>query len=179
MLDSVGVQNEPSQDVSLWYTDCFEVKTALAKGSGETSAHAELPSRTWIRGLAHHKRLPEITSFDLFMRQGVHGVCVWGGVSDSLMYAGFHTYVCNYICLFSLANLFYIYVIIRSAMRTVRIEKSVFLPCNSFTPWDGAFVHARSWGWTDKVGSLPHRHIQHQRCYKGQGHGRDVHWFFG
>lgn len=75
------------------------------------------------------------------------------------MYAGFHTYVCNYICLFSLANLSYIYVIIRSAKRTVRVEKSVFFPCNSFTPWDGAFVRARSWGGgTDKVGSLPHRH---------------------
>lgn len=40
-----------------------------------------------------------------------------GGVdSDSLMYAGFR----NYICLFSLANLSHIYVIIRSAKRTVR-----------------------------------------------------------
>lgn len=31
-------QNEPHQDVLLWYVDCFELRTILALGSRETSS---------------------------------------------------------------------------------------------------------------------------------------------
>lgn len=58
-------------------------------------------------------------------------------------------------------------MIIRPAKRTLRVEESFFLPCNSLTPSDGASINARSYGGTDKVGFLPNRHTQCRRGCKG------------
>lgn len=45
----MGVQNEPPQDVSQWYGDCFELEAILALGSRENSAlplnYPEEPAR--------------------------------------------------------------------------------------------------------------------------------------
>ena len=37
VLHDMRVQNEPPQDVLLWYMDCFEIKAILVSGSRETS----------------------------------------------------------------------------------------------------------------------------------------------
>lgn len=67
--DSVGVQNEPPLNETLWYVDYFEVKVILASGSRKFLPLPWLSRRTSIRSLAHNKQLSEITSFDLCLGQ--------------------------------------------------------------------------------------------------------------